>query len=72
MSSRQVVSATPRQSPHTRKAISVSDWEFEQRLRIAYELVQLLRKAGYTCGQVADGLAPRQRAKVKCINGGAL
>jgi hypothetical protein len=49
--------AIRRLSPSGRKSRSVSDREFEQRLRTANELVQILRKAGYTCGQADDGPA---------------
>jgi hypothetical protein len=53
----KAVSALPRKSLRGRKSASVSDQQFEERLRIAERLVQALRGAGYSCELGDDGPA---------------
>ena len=57
---RKAVSAPPRKSPRDCKSQSLDDPQFDDRLRIAKQLVKVLREAGYSCGceQVDDGPAP--------------
>ena len=44
-------------SPTVRETQSLQDQQFEERLRIAERLVQLLRQAGYSCELPTDGPA---------------
>ena len=53
----KAVSTPPRKSLRGRKTGSVSDQQFEERLRIAERLVQAFREAGYSCELGDDGPA---------------
>jgi hypothetical protein len=46
---REAPTAPRRKLPRTYKSQPVSDQQFEERQRIAEQLVQTLREAGYSC-----------------------
>ena len=58
---RKAVTARPRKSLCDCKSQSLADPQFEDRLRIAKQLVNALREAGYSCECEQSMTAARRR-----------